>query len=454
MISMNTTLGTLILYGTLFVTALFGIALSMPSQLSGQTATVTLAVEKKFSGPEEGFTVEQFSFEISGNGILETVPHNGTLELPAGTYTITEIGPNEFDHDLWRIQWSGACSNDNNDDTNATIVVEENDTDGRTISCRADNQFRPEDAESDDRTVELVLEKKFSGDAKGYTESQFPFKISGGSVQQTVPHGGSVQIGIGTYTVEEIGPVGFIHDNWETQWSGDVCEDGDNDDADADIVIDASDLNKNQVYCRADNRFDSENGNGGGGNGGGNATLVVTKVVVGTSTAPSAFTFTITNGTSTSLTESFETDGSNEFTLATGTYSVVEVGTTTGYTVTYENCTDIALAAGDSKTCTITNTFNTDNGNGGGNGGGGDDNDDDDNNGNGGGDSSSSSSSSRGGSSNDPAGRVAGAQTEVIPAGSPNTGAGGMAPTPRVALTFLILSLIGGIFGFLLLRFA
>ncbi|KKW20132.1 MAG: hypothetical protein UY63_C0001G0037 [Parcubacteria group bacterium GW2011_GWA2_51_10] len=84
-----------------------------------------------------------------------------------------------------------------------------------------------------------------------------------------------------------------------------------------------------------------------------NSTLIVKKVVVnddGGTAATSTFAFKVNHGDS----QSFEEDGQNELTLDAGTYTVTEVEAT-GYTPTYLDCTDIVLASGETKTCTITN---------------------------------------------------------------------------------------------------
>jgi len=83
------------------------------------------------------------------------------------------------------------------------------------------------------------------------------------------------------------------------------------------------------------------------------ATLIVKKVVA--TTEPSNFSFLISGNTAPMQ---FETDGQNEITVTPGTYSVTEVSTT-GYSATYDNCKDVVLTGGDTKTCTITNTRDT-----------------------------------------------------------------------------------------------
>lgn len=104
-----------------------------------------LFLEKKFSGPEEGFTPEQFSFHVVGNGIDVVVPHGGSITLPAGTYSITEVVPSGFNIPDWRIQWSGdTCTGQNIAGGLGSITVKEKDITKKVTSyCRADNQYRP-----------------------------------------------------------------------------------------------------------------------------------------------------------------------------------------------------------------------------------------------------------------------------------------------------------------------
>ncbi|WP_457095287.1 galactose oxidase-like domain-containing protein [Lysobacter sp. P5_B9] len=87
------------------------------------------------------------------------------------------------------------------------------------------------------------------------------------------------------------------------------------------------------------------------------ATLTVNKVMVnengGTKDA-SDFSFSV-NG---AAPLAFEADGSNVLTVTAGTYTVTEPPSP-GYTATFSNCTSIVLGVGDSATCTITNSDHT-----------------------------------------------------------------------------------------------
>jgi hypothetical protein len=86
-------------------------------------------------------------------------------------------------------------------------------------------------------------------------------------------------------------------------------------------------------------------------------TLHVVKVVnndAGGSATADDFSFQLNGATTTQ----FEADGQNDLTLEAGTYSVTEPEeNTNNYVTTYDNCSEISLAAGGEATCTITNTF-------------------------------------------------------------------------------------------------
>ena len=83
------------------------------------------------------------------------------------------------------------------------------------------------------------------------------------------------------------------------------------------------------------------------------ATLTVRKVVVnndGGSKSAADFRFSVNGATPVA----FESDGSNVLSVPAGTYTVTEPAVA-GYAATYSGCNAIALTAGSSATCTITN---------------------------------------------------------------------------------------------------
>ena len=203
----------------------------------------------------------------------------------------------------------------------------------------------------------------------------FSFHISGPGGTWDVAHGGVIEIDeAGQYELTESytgnDPVGFDPEDWTVYWVGDFCF-GPTDVPATDpglMLIEESDFgfynSNNPARCNAENQYYPVDDNGGGNGNGATSTLRVVKVVVGTSTAPSDFSFSVNGGASVQ----FDADGTNELVVATGTYSIAEVGTTTNYSISYSSdCVNVVLDAGGTGICTITNTWN--NSSGGGNGG-------------------------------------------------------------------------------------
>lgn len=82
-------------------------------------------------------------------------------------------------------------------------------------------------------------------------------------------------------------------------------------------------------------------------------TLIVRKVVIrddGDTTATTSFSFEVNDDAAVA----FEADGENGMTVDVGTYDIVETAVE-GFTTTYNNCTDVAVAEGETEICTITN---------------------------------------------------------------------------------------------------
>lgn len=111
---------------------------------------VTLNLEKKFSGPvPQGYLPQQFTFRVVGsstNQIVSLTPYtadsaNGSIQLPKGTYTITEIGPTGFVASDWRPGWYGECKKGSTFST--TITIDNSNIDDGTLYCQVDNQYRP-----------------------------------------------------------------------------------------------------------------------------------------------------------------------------------------------------------------------------------------------------------------------------------------------------------------------
>ena len=83
------------------------------------------------------------------------------------------------------------------------------------------------------------------------------------------------------------------------------------------------------------------------------AKLIVKKIVIndnGGTDDRADFSFKVNGGNATP----FEADGQNDLTVNAGNYSVTEPAAA-GYTTTYDNCDNVAIANGGTATCTITN---------------------------------------------------------------------------------------------------
>lgn len=203
------------------------------------------------------------------------------------------------------------------------------------------------------RTVSFDLEKKFSGPyPSGYTADQFTFSVSGYSTPVTLTAysadsaNGAILLPVGTYQLSEVGPAGFVESEWRVQWSGAGCANATANTTT--ITVTESDIGKVNFGCRADNQW--RHGN-----------LAVQKLVIGTSTTPENFSFTITEGDRLRFEGAFEADGENEVTIGAGQYSVTE-NPSPEYSASYSaDCTGI-MDHGESKTCTITNTYSGGNG--------------------------------------------------------------------------------------------
>lgn len=103
--------------------------------------TVLLYLNKHISGETLGFELSDFSYHVTGEGVDAIVPHDSTVALPIGIYTIEEIVPEGFVKEDWRIGWYGQCERGGTFVT--TITIDEGNIDHGTLYCEADNQYRP-----------------------------------------------------------------------------------------------------------------------------------------------------------------------------------------------------------------------------------------------------------------------------------------------------------------------
>lgn len=126
------------------------------------------------------------------------------------------------------------------------------------VSLRAVEVSSFTDYTCKDPSIELFMEKKFSGVTLGYTPEQFSFHIFGGEIDTIVPHGGSIDLPIGAYTIIELGPEDFDIPAWRIQWSGDTCTGENIGGGEGFIEVTERDLKKIVSYCRADNQYRPE----------------------------------------------------------------------------------------------------------------------------------------------------------------------------------------------------
>lgn len=106
---------------------------------------VYLHLSKAISGEMLGYDLSDFSYRVTGNGIDVIVPHDHTVALPVGTYTIEELVPDDFVKEDWRIGWYGEC--ERGDTFTTTVTIDEGNVDHGTLYCQADNQYRPDQRE-------------------------------------------------------------------------------------------------------------------------------------------------------------------------------------------------------------------------------------------------------------------------------------------------------------------
>lgn len=331
--------------------------------------TVSFTITKAFDGDSQSYSASDFSFRVTGGETNDVFPHGSDIDVTEGTYTIEEIVPNDFVKEDWEVTWSGDCVVDDSDQYYSDFEVTADDVDaGTSFSCEATNKYVGNNGGGDEETVTVNLEKILGGAAPlGYTADQFSFNVTGGSIDQTVlltPYTdtiarGSIELPIGEYNIEEVGPNDFVQGEWRPSWYGfGDEEDGGcaGDTFDIDIVIDEERLEDETLDCQVDNQWRY-------------GTLRVVKEFVGTSSDPENFEFKVTQSEVVKFEGAFESDGDNTVTVGEGTYSVEE--TVFGnYEPSYSDGCSGNMEFQSSATCVITNTWTEDDNNG---GGGGDD---------------------------------------------------------------------------------
>ena len=101
-------------------------------------------------------------------------------------------------------------------------------------------------------TVLLVMDKHISGETRGFVPGDFSYLVTGSGVHMVVPHGGSIALGVGTYSIEELVPEGFVKADWRIGWYG-ACKRGST--FVTSIKIGAGNVDHGTLDCQADNQY-------------------------------------------------------------------------------------------------------------------------------------------------------------------------------------------------------
>lgn len=207
-------------------------------------------------------------FEVGERPLFGDTPESAIVVLNDTSYPLADASIDEVFEDgsthyvgvLW-------CAGDLTVDLNTGDVACSPETLGNAyqtdsmsvdVSLRAVEVSAFTDYTCKDPSIELFMEKKFSGVTLGYTPEQFSFHIFGGEIDEVVPHGGSIDLPIGAYTIIELGPEDFDIPAWRIQWSGDTCTGENIGGGEGFIEVTESDLRKVVSYCRADNQYRPE----------------------------------------------------------------------------------------------------------------------------------------------------------------------------------------------------
>ncbi|HET6594988.1 MAG TPA: hypothetical protein VFG81_05165 [Anaerolineales bacterium] len=251
-------------------------------------------------------TSNQWSIHVTSSGTdVAGSPQAGSAtgtnySLTQGTYNVSETGgPSGYAF----TGFSGDCDNSGN----VTIVA------GQTKTCTLTNNDQP---------GTLIVKKVVVNNNGGTLEADdFTFQVNGGSAISFEADGqNDLTVNTGTYTVTEPAVSGYstTYDN---------C---------TDVVV----PNGGSATCTITNDDQA-------------STLIVKKVVInnnGGTLEADDFTFQVNGGSAIS----FEADGQNDLSVSAGTYTVTEPAIS-GYTTTYDNCSNLVIPNGGTATCTITN---------------------------------------------------------------------------------------------------
>ncbi len=258
-------------------------------------------------------TSTEFSFSVNEESeIMFEADGQNDLTVDAGTYSVAE-----FSDSRYTITYA---SGENSNCTNIVIA------NGGEATCTITNTAKPAQLEIVKHTDQLSGDGSFNFNVIG--QESLSLSTEGGSATSS-----TMSLNAGSYDVTETIPEGWA-------LSSVSCLNGETPLGEATTTGRTLSLqNGDSVTCTFTNTM--------------RATLTVKKIVVndnnGTKVA-SDFTFKVNGGEAVT----FEVDGQNDLIVNAGSYSVTEPAVS-GYTTTYENCSEMTLTNGGSATCTITN---------------------------------------------------------------------------------------------------
>ena len=102
-------------------------------------------------------------------------------------------------------------------------------------------------------TVDFYIRKDISGVAEGYALRDFSYRIVGDGIDVIAPHDSFTPLPVGTYTIEELVPAGFVKADWRIGWYG-QCEKGSA--FTTTLVVEERHVERfGTLYCTADNQY-------------------------------------------------------------------------------------------------------------------------------------------------------------------------------------------------------
>ncbi len=263
-----------------------------------------------------------------------TVAGSGTTGIQAvnaGSYTVSEFAGTGTDLSLYDLTW--ACTVDGAPSTSGsgTTITGRSVAKGSVVICTFTNTRK---------TGSLEMKKVVSPNDPS---ANWNFAVTGPTAYSCSIAGsgtcGTKNVFTGSYSIAETAGSGTSLGDYGTSWACTV--NGTAGPSGSGTTISGLTVNKSDaVVCTFTN---SQN----------QATLIVKKMIVndnGGAKGFADFSFVV-NGGSPVI---FEADGQNEISVNPGLYTVTEPAVT-GYTTTYNNCSNISIPPGGTATCTITN---------------------------------------------------------------------------------------------------